>query len=108
MVDDAVLDTKRRKRRVDGRALNGIRRAIAAALEDEQQDTALLQRYNKEGLNYSALGASLGISRQRATTLVNRAIIRSLMLEEFRNGKELTELSRRYHNLYPRKADDAR
>lgn len=103
MLNDPVLDKKRRRRRVDGRTLRGILRALEAAEADEHKDAELLRKWNSGTYNYSTLGEELGLSRQRATKLVHRAMMRRLILQEYRAGRELTDISRTFHNMYPRR-----
>ena len=103
MLDDPVLYSQRRVRKVDGRSILGITRALEAAEADEVKDQELLRLQNDLGMSYSAIGRHYGISRQRATALVQRAMVRRLMLMDWRSGRELVDMERDYHNLYPRK-----
>lgn len=102
-MQDNSLERRRRKRRVDGRGVLGLTRAIEAAEADEAKDRELLHLYNDLGYTYEKVGAHYGFSRQRATTLIRRAIMRSLMLEEYRAGRDKAEMARKYHELYPRR-----
>jgi hypothetical protein len=100
---DRAYDAVRRQSRVDGRSIRGLLRAIEAAVADEPKDRELLRLYNDYGMNYSRVAAELGISRQNATRKVRRAIIRQLVLEEYRAGRDLADIDRQFHNMYPRK-----
>lgn len=91
-----------RKPRLDGRTINGVRKAIDAALKDEEADNKLLEMLNNS-VTYSAMGTAINASRQRATYKVNRAVIRKLMLQEYREGRDIDLIARDWIKLLPTK-----
>lgn len=91
-----------RKPRLDGRTVNGVKVAIEAALKSETQDEELLRMLNAD-YSYTDMGTKFNISRQRATYRVNRAVIRKLMLQEYREGRDIHLIARDWVRLLPTK-----
>lgn len=88
------------KRKIDGRLVHGTRMALEAALNDEAKDAHLIELVN-QGYNWTQIAQELGMSRQRATELCQRAIVRKAMLKEYRAGKTVDHMSSDWQHIYP-------
>lgn len=108
-MDDVSLITKKRRRSkpLDPRTLIGLQRAIDAARKDVKKDEALIQQITS-GASFTGIGKELGISRQRATVLAKRAILRRYIVEQVDAGTPLEQLATDIMRLYPRKPVDWR
>lgn len=102
---EPIIRRRRRMRKIDGRTIRGVKLALEAAQREEAQDNRYIEMLNS-GLTYSEIGKQIGKSRQRATELVERAVVRRIMLKEFRAGKSERDIAFEWHNLYPRKSGE--
>lgn len=66
-------------------------RSLSAALHDEAVDSEYLEHMASRK-TYTDIAKIIGRSRQRTTYLLNRALIRQMLLREHRAGRTPAEL----------------